>query len=161
MLEIIIGRHTWNCQIRTHIHTKIHTHTQTHTQKRKSRKSRKVKKENEVKSIVPRPPFSHFLLFFHFSFSFLFFFFSFLSFFPDPPSFFLFLFYFLLFLLFLFLTTSQVGSCGPTWSGALQTPRTDRMDGSDTGHSHYAFSHIVIIRITKDFSLCVRACMCA
>jgi len=26
MLDVIIGRHTWNCQIRTHIHTKIHTH---------------------------------------------------------------------------------------------------------------------------------------
>ena len=30
MLDVIIGRHTWNCQIRTHMHTKIHTHTRTH-----------------------------------------------------------------------------------------------------------------------------------
>ena len=31
MLDMIIGRHTWNCQIRTHTHTKIHTNTHTHT----------------------------------------------------------------------------------------------------------------------------------
>jgi len=39
MLDIIIGRHTWNCQIRTHIHTEIHTHT--HTQKQKGKKEKK------------------------------------------------------------------------------------------------------------------------
>jgi len=32
MLDVIIGRHTWDCQIRTHIHTGIHTHTQSSKQ---------------------------------------------------------------------------------------------------------------------------------
>jgi len=42
MLDIIIGRsYTWNCQIRTHIHSEIHTHT--HTQKPKKEKKRKEK----------------------------------------------------------------------------------------------------------------------
>ena len=36
MLDVIIGRHTWNCQMRTHMHTEIHTHT--HTQKPKNNK---------------------------------------------------------------------------------------------------------------------------
>ena len=27
LLDVTIGRHTWNCQIRTHIHTKVHRHT--------------------------------------------------------------------------------------------------------------------------------------
>ena len=35
MLYVIIGRHTWNCQIRIHIHTEIHTHTRTQKQKTK------------------------------------------------------------------------------------------------------------------------------
>jgi hypothetical protein len=39
MLDVIIGRNTWNCQIRTHIHTEIHTHT--HTQKQKIKKQTK------------------------------------------------------------------------------------------------------------------------
>ena len=29
MLDVIVCWHTWNCQILTHIHTKIHTHTHT------------------------------------------------------------------------------------------------------------------------------------
>ena len=41
MLDVIIGRHKWNCQIRTHIHTG-YTHTRTHSKKNKQiRKSRK------------------------------------------------------------------------------------------------------------------------
>jgi len=32
MLDVIIGRHPWNCQTRTHIHTG-YTHTRTHTKK--------------------------------------------------------------------------------------------------------------------------------
>ena len=36
VLDVIIGRHTWNCQIRTHIHTEINTHT--HTQKQRTKK---------------------------------------------------------------------------------------------------------------------------
>ena len=44
MLDLIIGRHTWNCQIRTHIRTKIPWHT--NTQRKKSRtNSRKGKKK--------------------------------------------------------------------------------------------------------------------
>jgi len=37
MLDVIIGRHTWNCQIRTHIHAyeDAHTHTDTHTHNKK------------------------------------------------------------------------------------------------------------------------------
>jgi len=35
MLYVIIGRHTWNCQTLTHIHTKIHAHT--HPQKKKQK----------------------------------------------------------------------------------------------------------------------------
>ena len=44
MLDVIIGRHTWNCQIRTHIHTG-YTHTATHTQKGKRKGKRKRQKE--------------------------------------------------------------------------------------------------------------------
>ena len=44
MLDVIIGRHTWNCQIRTHIHTG-YTHTGTHTQKKKTGKGEKKEKE--------------------------------------------------------------------------------------------------------------------
>ena len=36
MLDVIIGRYTLNCQIRTHIHSEIHTHT--HAQKQKNEK---------------------------------------------------------------------------------------------------------------------------
>jgi len=51
MLDFGIDRHTWNCQIRTHIHTKIYTrthntHTHTHT---KSRKGRGENKRNQKK----------------------------------------------------------------------------------------------------------------
>ena len=39
-----IGRHTWNCQICTHIHTEIHTHAHTKNPK----KTRGKKKEEDV-----------------------------------------------------------------------------------------------------------------
>ena len=45
MLDVIIGRHTWNCQIRTHIHTG-YAHTGTHT-KKENRKGGKKKKERK------------------------------------------------------------------------------------------------------------------
>ena len=53
MLDVIIGRHTWNCQIRTHIHTG-YTHTGTHKNKkrwgvRKERKKGKKKKGRKEK----------------------------------------------------------------------------------------------------------------
>jgi len=38
MLDVIIGRHTWNCQIRTHIRTEIHTHAHTKTQKKQKKR---------------------------------------------------------------------------------------------------------------------------
>jgi len=38
MLDVIIGRHTWNCQIRTQMHTEIHTHTHTQTKNTKKKK---------------------------------------------------------------------------------------------------------------------------
>ena len=44
MLDVVIGRHTWNCQIRTHIRD---THTQAHTQKNKKIKSRKIRGEKK------------------------------------------------------------------------------------------------------------------
>ena len=47
MLDVIIGRHTWNCQIRTHIHTEIHTQTHTHTKEGKEGKKKERKKEKE------------------------------------------------------------------------------------------------------------------
>jgi len=34
MIDVIIGRHTWNCQVRTHMYTKIQAHTHTHTHKK-------------------------------------------------------------------------------------------------------------------------------
>jgi len=40
MLDVIIGRHTWNCQIRTHIHTG-YTHTGTHTKIKKGKEKKK------------------------------------------------------------------------------------------------------------------------
>ena len=43
MLDVIIGRHIWNCQIRTHIHTG-YTHTGTHTKKRNQEREKKIKK---------------------------------------------------------------------------------------------------------------------
>jgi len=51
MLDVIIGRHTWNCQIRTHIHTG-YTHIRTHKKKverlgKKRKKSRKNQKKKE------------------------------------------------------------------------------------------------------------------
>jgi len=39
VVDIIIGRRTWNCQVRTHIHTKIHTHTH-QTKKKKVERAR-------------------------------------------------------------------------------------------------------------------------
>jgi len=42
MLDVIIGQHTWNCQIRTHIHTG-YTHTGTHTKKEKKKRKKKRK----------------------------------------------------------------------------------------------------------------------
>ena len=50
ILDVIIGRHTWNCQIRTHIHTEIHTHT--HTQK--PHKKREKTKEDVMKISKPQ-----------------------------------------------------------------------------------------------------------
>jgi len=38
MLDIIISRHTWNSQIRKHIHTEIQTHTHPHTHKKNKKK---------------------------------------------------------------------------------------------------------------------------
>ena len=47
MLDVIIGRHTWNCQIHTHIHTG-YTHTGTHTKKVGGKKKRRgVRKERK------------------------------------------------------------------------------------------------------------------
>ena len=43
MLDVIIGRHTWNCQIRTHIHTG-YTHTGTHTQKKQKEKVERLER---------------------------------------------------------------------------------------------------------------------
>ena len=48
MLDVTIGRHTWNCQIRTHIDTEIHTYTHTH-QKKKKEKERKGGEEQKRK----------------------------------------------------------------------------------------------------------------
>jgi len=45
MLDVIIGRHTCNFQIRTHIHTG-YTHTGTHT-KKENRKGEKKRKKKE------------------------------------------------------------------------------------------------------------------
>jgi len=49
MLDVIIGRHTSNCQIRTHIHTG-YTDTRTHMQKKKSRKIRTKGRKNHKKT---------------------------------------------------------------------------------------------------------------
>ena len=48
MLDVIIGRHTWNCQIRTHINhvTEIHTHK--HTQKQKTKKQKRCNDNQET-----------------------------------------------------------------------------------------------------------------
>ena len=40
MLDVIIGRHTWNCQIRTHIHTG-YTHRHTHKNRKQERGNKK------------------------------------------------------------------------------------------------------------------------
>ena len=51
MLDVIIGRHTWNCQIRTHIQTG-YTHIRTNTQKKRVErleKKRKKSRENQKK----------------------------------------------------------------------------------------------------------------
>ena len=42
MLYVVIGRHTWNYQIRTHIHTG-YAHTGTHTKKEKKKEQKKEK----------------------------------------------------------------------------------------------------------------------
>ena len=44
MLDVIIGRHTCNCQIRTHIHTG-YTHTGTHTKMKTGKGGKKKEKE--------------------------------------------------------------------------------------------------------------------
>ena len=49
MLDVIIGRHTWNCQIRTHIHTG-YTHTRTHAKKEKDKVERFEKKMGKTKN---------------------------------------------------------------------------------------------------------------
>ena len=49
MLDVIIGRHTWNCQIRKHIHTEIHAHM--HTQKPKTQKRKREKEKEDVTTI--------------------------------------------------------------------------------------------------------------
>ena len=54
MLDVIIGQHTWNCQIRTHIYTEIHTHT--HTQKQKMTQKRK----KEGVTTISKPQSPHF-----------------------------------------------------------------------------------------------------
>jgi len=46
MLDVIIGRHTWNCQIRTHIHTG-YTHTGTHTKKENRKGGEKTEEKTE------------------------------------------------------------------------------------------------------------------
>jgi len=55
MLDVIIGQHTWNCQIRTHIHTG-YTRTGTHTKKGKG-KSRKIERlgGKKMKEKVGKP----------------------------------------------------------------------------------------------------------
>ena len=53
MFDIIIGRHTWNCQIRTHIHTEIHI--QTHAQKQKHTKKKKKKGKKEDVTAMSKP----------------------------------------------------------------------------------------------------------
>jgi len=51
MLDVIIGRHTWNCQIRTHIHTE--RERDTHTQKtRKKGEKEDVKTINKSQSLT-------------------------------------------------------------------------------------------------------------
>ena len=57
ILDVIIGRHIWNCQIRTHIHTG-YTHTGTHTKKEKrkvERLERLEKLEKKKKKRVGNP----------------------------------------------------------------------------------------------------------
>ena len=46
MLDVIIGRHTWNCKICTHIHTKMHTHTHASKKKLKGRPKKAKEKKN-------------------------------------------------------------------------------------------------------------------
>ena len=51
MLDVIIGRHTWNCQIRTHIHTG-YTHTGTSTKKKKTGNECKKKSKREGDGVL-------------------------------------------------------------------------------------------------------------
>ena len=46
MLDVIVGRHTWNCHIRTHIHTG-YTHTGTHKKKENRKGEKKERKKRE------------------------------------------------------------------------------------------------------------------
>jgi len=46
MLDVIIGRHTWNCQIRMHIHTG-YTHTGTHTKKENRKGGKKTERKRK------------------------------------------------------------------------------------------------------------------
>jgi len=49
LLDVIIGRRTWNCQIRTHIHTGYtHTHTHTHKEKKVERLEKNQKKSRKT-----------------------------------------------------------------------------------------------------------------
>ena len=48
MLDVVIGRHAWNCQIRTHRHTG-YIHTRTHTQKQKVERLQKKRGGQERK----------------------------------------------------------------------------------------------------------------
>ena len=42
LLDVTIGRHTWNCQIRTHIHTKVHRHTKKTKMWRSKKETKRV-----------------------------------------------------------------------------------------------------------------------
>jgi len=48
MLDVIIGRYTWNCQIRTHIHTG-YTHTRTQGEKKVERLGNKKAERTQKK----------------------------------------------------------------------------------------------------------------
>jgi len=44
MLDVIISRHTWSGQIRTHIHAKIHAHKKQNTTKKWGKKTQNFEK---------------------------------------------------------------------------------------------------------------------
>ena len=52
MLDVIIGRHTWKCQIRTHIHTETHTQMHTHKKKTKKKKEKKTRCNDNQQTTV-------------------------------------------------------------------------------------------------------------